>query len=280
MTEEKLIFQPVFDREFCFESYGVRIRIESDRQELLEEAESVIRKALLNRIEIIDSKKVSPEHSFGIGSDENGILYLYQDGKYNSHTEVKWGFFKYFNSLLRIVVAEHAVGKVFIHAGTVGWNGKAIIIPANSFKGKTSLVAELVKNGAEYYSDEYAVLDENGLVHPFARDLSIRPDDGSFKESDTPVESIGGIAGSDPLPVGMVLLTEFKAGAKWKPQILTTGEGIIEVLPHTVPIRFNPEFSLKVLQTMATGAIIVKSPRDDAKQFAKLLLNFFDNRNN
>ena len=278
MIEEK--FQPAFDRDFCFESYGVRIRIESDRQELLSDAEAEIRKALLNRLEIIDCERSLPEHSFGIGLDEQGAFYLYQDGKYDSHTESKRIFFKFFNSMVRIVVGMHAFGKVFVHAGTVGWKGKAIIIPANSFKGKTTLVAELVRNGADYYSDEYAILDENGLVYPFPRELSIRPDDGISYEVNTPVESLGGLAGTEPLPVGMVLITEYKAGASWKPRILTTGEGMIEVLPHTLPRIINPVFSLKVLKMMATGAIIVKSPRNDAKKFAKILLDFFDNRNN
>ncbi len=280
MTAEKSIFQPAFDRKFCFESYGVRIRIESDRSELLIEAEAEIRKALLDRIEIIESINTAPEHSFGIGRDEKGILYLFQNGIYNSCSESNWIFFKFFNSMVRIVVAEHAVGKVFVHAGAVGWHGKAIIIPANSFQGKTTLVAELVKQGAEYYSDEYAVLDENGMVHPFPRDLSIRPDEGSGREINVSARSIGGTIGREPLPVGMVLITEYKEGVSWKPRLLTAGEGIIEVLPHTITRKFNPELSLKALKMMAMGAIIAKGLRNDAKAFVKILLDFFDKRSN
>ena len=57
--------------------------------------------------------------------------------------------------------------RVFVHAGVVGWKGHAIVIPGRSRSGKTTLVAELVKAGAEYYSDEFAVLDAEGRVHPF-----------------------------------------------------------------------------------------------------------------
>jgi hypothetical protein len=34
-----------------------------------------------------------------------------------------------------------------------------------SYSGKTTLVSELIRAGATYYSDEYAVIDERGRVH-------------------------------------------------------------------------------------------------------------------
>jgi uridine kinase len=41
-----------------------------------------------------------------------------------------------------------------------------IAIPGRSFSGKTSLVTALVRAGAVYYSDEFAVIDRDGLVRP------------------------------------------------------------------------------------------------------------------
>ena len=72
-----------------------------------------------------------------------------------------------FESDLQLYVAEEAPRRVFVHAGVVRWRGKAILIPGRSFSGKTTLTAELVKAGATYYSDEYAVLDGQGRVHPY-----------------------------------------------------------------------------------------------------------------
>src|SRR5260221_5508655 len=80
---------------------------------------------------------------------------------------------------LRLYVAERARRRVFVHAGVVGWRGRAIVIPGRSFSGKSSLTAELVRAGATYYSDEYAVFDSRGRVHPFAKPLEIRQN-GSF----------------------------------------------------------------------------------------------------
>lgn len=272
----KLRYPRAFDSDIVFESYGVRVKLEATTTELLIDAEQIARKALLNRLRILESQEV--DHTFGFAEDDEGTLYLFHNGEELSFDKSRTRFFKFFNSMLRIAVAEYAKGSVFIHAGVVGWKGKAIVIPANSFQGKTTLVAELVKNGAEYYSDEYAVLDEEGLVHPFPRDLSVRDD--QFRESDVPVGDLGGTEGVSPIPVGAVLLTEYDAQAEWKPQQLTVGQGIMEIIPHTIPRNFNTEFSLKVLNTAVSDAIILKSPRGDAGAFAIKFLSFFDNFTN
>src|SRR5439155_21927898 len=73
---------------------------------------------------------------------------------------------------LQMIVAEWARRRVFVHAGVVGWKGHAILIPGRSFSGKTTLTTALVRAGATYDSDEYAVLDDQGRVHPFPRSLS------------------------------------------------------------------------------------------------------------
>src|SRR6202030_3024927 len=75
---------------------------------------------------------------------------------------------------IRHRVAEMAPRRVFVHAGVVEYRGRAIVIPGPSMSGKSTLVSELIRHGATYYSDEYAVLDEKGLVHPFAKSLSVR----------------------------------------------------------------------------------------------------------
>jgi hypothetical protein len=73
-----------------------------------------------------------------------------------------------FESAVRLDVATWATRWVFVHAGAVGWQGKGIVIPAPSRSGKSRLVEALVRAGATYYSDEFAVLDSRGRLHPFA----------------------------------------------------------------------------------------------------------------
>jgi hypothetical protein len=76
-------------------------------------------------------------------------------------------------SEIRQWVAKTAKKRTFVHAGVVNWHKRAIVIPGRSRSGKTTFVAELVKAGASYLSDEFAVLDSRGRVHPFAKPLSI-----------------------------------------------------------------------------------------------------------
>src|ERR1700749_911879 len=70
--------------------------------------------------------------------------------------------FERLESDLQLYVAERAPRRVFVHAGVVGWKGRAVVIPGRSLSGKTTLVVELVRAGAEYYSDEDAV--QSGLA--------------------------------------------------------------------------------------------------------------------
>lgn len=275
MSEERIIFCRAFDKEFHFESYGVRVKVESDSQDLLEEARQAVVAGFVDRAVFIENGRIEPERVFGVAFDGEQYL-LFKDGEQVSSGKSAKNFFKILNSTLRVEVAEHADSKVFLHAGVVGWKGKAIVFPAKSFEGKSTLTAELVKIGADYYSDEYAVLDERGYVHPFPRKISMRYF-GATREKEVSIEEIGGKYGRDPLPVGMVLLTGFEKGGVWNPEVLSPGKGIFEIIPHTIPIRRKTEFSLKVLDLIARRAIIVKSPRGDAKKFAKFLLAFFDN---
>ncbi|MDX6558208.1 MAG: hypothetical protein QOF72_1257, partial [Blastocatellia bacterium] len=64
-----------------------------------------------------------------------------------------------FESHVQLTVAEYAPRRIFVHAGVVGWNDRAILIPGLSHSGKTTLVDQLIRAGATYYSDEYAVID-------------------------------------------------------------------------------------------------------------------------
>ncbi len=264
------------DNQISFESFGVRIGIRSNQKNIIAEIERRIQNFLPNGIERIPYKNI--EHFFWIKKYGKGEYVLYLNRKNIASSLNREGFFNFLISQIRLTVAEYAKNLVFVHAGAVGWKDKAIIIPASSYQGKTTLVTELTKLGATYYSDEYAVLDDNGFVHPFTKTLSIRGIEDKYKQTEFPVETFGGIKGEKPLPVGMVLLTEFDSDAKWEPKLLTVGLGVMNMLSHTIPIRYNPEFTLKVLNNTLNRAIIVKTKRGEAKHFAIKLLSFFENK--
>lgn len=181
-----------------------------------------------------------------------------------------------FASDVQLYVAEMARRRVFIHAGVVGWKGQAILLPGRSFSGKTTLVAELVRAGATYYSDEYAVLDSRGRVHPYSRALQIR-ENGTGKQQKCSVEELGGKAGTKPLSVAMVVVSRYKPEAKWRPRRLTAGQGLLELLAQTVSARRQPEKALAALQQVATRSLIIKGVRAEAREMVDSLLDNVDN---
>ena len=91
-------------------------------------------------------------------------------------------------------LAERAPDRIFVHAGVVEWQGKAIVVPGQSFSGKSTLVAAFVRAGCRYLSDEYAILDSEGLCHAHPRDLSLRIE-GRVERK--PIGELGGRTGHE-----------------------------------------------------------------------------------
>jgi hypothetical protein len=262
--------------EVYIESYGVKIRISTDAAEAFQTIEKILQAILPGCFRIIE--KTDVEHHFTLFWDRNGEDWLFLNGKEVPSNHTRTDVLRGFETQLRLTVAEYAPEKVFVHAGVVAWKDKAIVIPARSFRGKTSLVAELVRRGAVYYSDEYAIFDAEGWVYPFPKTLSIRGEIDEWTQKEYPVEAFGGRAGEKKIPVGLILITQFEPEAEWKPEVLSAGQGILEILEHVVPIRYNPKFSIKVLNQVANRAIIAKTLRSDVSKSADLILDFFESR--
>ncbi len=145
------------------------------------------------------------------------------------------------------------------------------MIPGLSFSGKTTLVKHLVQSGAKYYSDEYAVLDGRGWVHPYPRPLGLRSPDSTRTEK-IRVEDLGGATGSRPVPVNLIVSTTFKAGAEWRPQRLSAGNGVLELLSHTVSARRRPGLALTTLPKVTANATVLKGVRGEAGKTADAIL--------
>jgi hypothetical protein len=172
---------------------------------------------------------------------------------------------------VQMAVAQAARRKVFVHAGAVGWRGRAILLPGRTFTGKSTLVRELVRAGAVYYSDEYAVLDSEGRVHPFPRPLSLRDD--QLVNQKVSFQELGGKVGIKPLPVGTIVVTRFREQGRWRPQRLSPGIGTLELLANTVTARTHQVQVLQTLTRVSLSARIFKGTRGEARPFAAKLLS-------
>ena len=171
---------------------------------------------------------------------------------------------------IRMYVAARARKWVFVHAGVVALGDAALVMPGESFSGKTTLVSSMIKAGAVYLSDEYAVLDAAGQVHPYPRRLSIRNGDGTTDE--THFADLGAVAGDKCATVAMIVVSRYRPGAKWSPNVLSTGQGILAVLEHTASARDRPSDSLHTVSKAVSGATVLEGERDDAEAIASPLL--------
>jgi hypothetical protein len=261
---------------FDFESYGVDIRITGTDQKLIDWAEGVARKALINNIRLLEGSR-NFASVFELSYEEGGKIKLLQDGRLEGLDDIRDHITKYFNSIIRVAVAENAADRMFVHAGAIGWKGKGVIFPGTSFVGKSTVVAELVRQGADYFSDDYAIFDREGRLYPFPRILTLRRDEPGFSHYELSAEELGGNIGEGPLPVRVVCLTEYRPDAVWSPIERTAGQGALDLVPFTFSFVNRPEFSLAVLNRITENAIIISSQRGSADKFAKTFLNFVDN---
>jgi hypothetical protein len=174
-------------------------------------------------------------------------------------------------SRLEFQVATTAPSRLFVHAGVVEWRGQAILLPGRSRSGKTTLVAALLRAGAKYYSDEFALLDASGRVHPWARPLRIRRP-GLLPQSH-PVETLGEYAGQSSLPVGLIVVTTHRAGARWRPRPLSPGQALLALIRNTLIARARPDLTIKILGRAVRGARALASRRDEAAAVAAILLS-------
>lgn len=251
--------------------YGVRIGVRTNDPSVLPRVESVLppgsRPSPDPRVERLFSLAVG-------GRDPRRNLrrfhLLYADSQQRARTHDLDEVLAVLETDLQLYVAERARRRVFVHAGVVGWRGRALLLPGSSHAGKSTLVAALVRAGARYGSDEYAVLDASGRVHPYPRDPQVR--DGDGRSATLPLGELGGKAVRGALPVGLVAFARYEEGRRWRPRRLTPGQGALDLLAHTVPARLRPEGALAALRRVVERAPVWKGPRGEAEEAAAWLL--------
>jgi hypothetical protein len=253
----------------AFESFGHRMEARATHPEIFDRLEELL-PPVSRRTEI--AANVDERLRFGIVKEVDGYHSVWNPGTMvANHVGLELALVT-LEGQLRSWLAVHAPGYIFVHAGVVAHEGKAIVIPGESFAGKSTLVAELVKRGALYLSDEFAVIDQEGLVHPYPKLLGLRSRDSRTQEN-LPVESFGGTAGDVALPMSLAVVTHYVPGAEWAPRRLTPGEGALALLSRTVPARARPQESLQVLTKAINGAVVLEGERGEAEPFAEMLLN-------
>jgi hypothetical protein len=177
------------------------------------------------------------------------------------------------DAAVRSRVAALAPRHVFVHAGVVAHEGRALLLPGRSLAGKTTLVAALVAQGATYLSDEFAVLDADGTVHPYLKPLSLRLTPGSLAQWDMPVERLGGVAADGAFRAEIIAITRYERGAEWRPTRRRPADGALALLSNAVPARERPAQTLAAVRRASAEATVLEGTRGEATPTASDLLN-------
>jgi hypothetical protein len=175
-----------------------------------------------------------------------------------------------FEDHAKLLTACHAKGVLFVHAGVIGWRGRGILIPGRSGAGKTTLVRALIEAGADYYSDEFAVLDADGQVQSYALPLSIRG--SGVRPVRCSAEQIGARVGAAPVSVDLIVITEYQRHARWRPRVLSKAEALLALMENTVAARQPPQHTLPLLRQTVLRARAIRSKRGEARAIVDKLL--------
>ena len=170
---------------------------------------------------------------------------------------------------LHLYLALQAKESIYVHAGVVRIHNQTVVIPGRCFAGKSSLVRALAEDGATFISDEYAVIDKEGLVHPFPRPISLRTPEG-FKRVNAIELGWDGLL--NPTRISYVVQTEYLPKQTWSPDILGTGEALLALFENTITAQTQPVLALSCLSRAVSNALLFKGPRGEAKETSRALM--------
>ncbi len=250
-------------RRFAVDFWGVQFAVEWTQAELDEEMSRLL---LPNWT---DQPQLDPEAVFRLSQDQEGTLCL--EVPADTPTRVaRSSLVDTLERRLQLYLGNTTRQAVFVHAGVVGWKGGALVLPGQSFAGKSTLTLALVEAGATYYSDEYAIIDAQGAIHPFPRRLALRRPEQGTERID--LADRGWPVGREPLPLRAVLCGRYQADCTWKPLPISRGTGLLRLMSNTVSARAVPEFALKCLSRALEPATCYESHRGEARETATLML--------
>ncbi len=173
---------------------------------------------------------------------------------------------------LHLTIALHAVDEVFVHAGVVAWNDRAILLPGRSHAGKSTLVHALLDAGATYLSDEYARITADGRIAPYPRPIHLRTPTGRRLIDPN---DLGDVA-ETPVSPGLLVFTRYAATGEFRPRPVSPGQAALELLDNTVIADLEPERASAAVATVARVARAIRSERADAASAAAHILTLAD----
>jgi hypothetical protein len=187
------------------------------------------------------------------------------------------------------IAMRSATDRVVLHAGAVVTpSGEAILLPGPSGSGKTSLVAELVRKGFGYLSDEAAGIDpEDSHVMPYPKALSIKqpmfarfsgtvdhsqswPLSGRMWLIDPETLREGSIAA--PSAARFVIFPSHRPTASTRLSPMNAADALIALHENTANRPIFGHRALTILGQVVTGALMYRLETSDPDEAVRVVM--------
>ena len=172
--------------------------------------------------------------------------------------------------LLDEAILKRLSGFAAVHAGMVKINGQGLLLPGKTNAGKSALVAELLRQGAEYLSDEYAILDAEGRAHAYPRPLLLR--NAGTEQVPALAEEWNTVIPDAPVPVGWILALQYDPAARWNIAPMAQSEAVLLLLRNTPQRLVDDPQLFAAFQRVAYRARCYEGCRNDAQNAAEQIL--------
>ena len=233
--------------EYGVTAFGVHLRVIVEAADLVPDVE----RALPPLAAPADGADVVV--TFVLRPDEDDLCQLWRDGSSLGPATGAEVAVCLLEDHLATALALTARGTVFVRAGVVQAGGRAIVLPGPSLSGRTTLVDALVREGAEFYSDTFAVVGEDGWVDAYR---AVPP----------------GEPRPERLRIGLIAVAPYVPGASWAPEQGGPADGALALLAHAATSE-DPGGLLKVLGAAAAEALTLRGERGEAADVAPALLS-------
>lgn len=166
------------------------------------------------------------------------------------------------SGLARVIETQHC-----LHAAAVSINGNAIVMPALSGSGKSSLAMWLVANGFDYISDEMVLIDKDHKIDGISRPIHIKShgwqaikhlltDENDIYDGKrvkvVPISSINGqVSSENTHRAGILLFPRFESGASTTLTRISAAQAGLALIKNHINARNMPHHGFANLMQFA-----------------------------
>lgn len=157
-----------------------------------------------------------------------------------------------------------------LHAGAVQRGAATVVLPAATGRGKSTLVAGLLRDGWGYLTDEAVLLDHSLRAHPYPKPLTVERGaqelfadlgDPPFRGTSSwylrPMDLTTDWL-AEPARPTVVLLPEWARGAACSVDLLTPGHAVMALATRVFAFGVHPERHLERLVRVARSVPVAR----------------------